>query len=150
MEIQLLQNVTGPYVEFNVAGSEDGCNKDDSSSYYLDNYVCAIFSASFAAANDRFDRHGSTLFSGDALAALRAALGEQRGQLAAIANADMFIATVEAYDGHHFLQMLEHEQRDYQFEWPALFVKLLLVNSGLLALVNKCQAEEQVLWVLGL
>ena len=153
MELRLLKGIKrGPYVEFNISGSESDYAHRADTSLFLDEAVFGLFAERFEACVEDFNYYGPTRYTSSDLSKLREELEADAAGWNQIADSNGFIAAMctGRILGNNFLSELESQAYDLKIDWSRVLDLLKQVNIDLIVLIDQCIREGRTLWVLGI
>ena len=137
-------------VELNTTGDNEHYTKGDSESSYMQSEVFNLFIKCFENSNQLYEFYGATKYDIRKIVPLRNELEKKLETLQSINNLHEFKAHIEGiFLGNEFLDKLNKHYPDWENQWEDYLERLIKVNEGLIAIVEKCIDEQRVLWVIG-
>ncbi len=138
------------FIEFNTTGDSENYNKCDPESLYLNSNVFNIYAGCFERSNHLFEFIGQTMYNSRKIIPLRNELSENHEKLKSIDNIDSFKKYVTGiFLGRDLLIDLTKADPLWEDCWKFYLRRLIVINRGLLSIIDKCIEEERVLWVIG-
>jgi len=138
------------FVEFNITGSNSGYEKLNQESLYLSSEVFNLFAKCFENSEGLYEYFGPNKFNARNIVILQNNLQSFMGMFEQIHSAAMFQSFINnIFMGKAFLSELEHKNNKWFDNWELYLNKLKTVNKTMLSIIDKCIAEERVLWVIG-
>lgn len=153
MELKLLKSLEqGPYVEFNIAGTESDYVHWADTSLFLQEEVFGVFADCFAACVKDFNYYGPTRYTQSDLPKLREELVTSAARWTSIADSNTFVTVVceTSILGNQFLHELESDAYDLKSNWSKVLDSLKQINTDLIELCDQCSREGRTLWVFGI
>jgi len=138
------------FVELNITGTEETCNKCDPESRYLDSVVFNLFTQCFEKANQLYDYYLPTKYNTRYIIPLRNNLLTHitvLEQIRTLADFQEFISGKVL--GKEFLIALVKSDKSWTDHWTQYHKKLVNVSREILNLVDFCIDEDRILWVIG-
>jgi hypothetical protein len=138
------------FIEFNITGDSENYNKCDPESLYLNSNVFNIYAGCFERSNHLFEFVGQTMYNSRKIIPLRNELSENLENLKSIENIESFKKYVTGiFLGRDLLIDLAKADSLWEHCWKFYLRRLIVINRGLLSIIDKCIEEERVLWVIG-
>jgi len=138
------------FIEFNTTGDNDNFNKCDPESWYLDSNIFNVFAGCFERSNYLFEFIGHTKYNSRKIVPLQNELKENLSKVWEISNVDEFKQFITGvFLGRDLLIDLAEADPDYERNWIYYLRRMIVINRDLIALIDRCIAEERILWVIG-
>ncbi|HRW63314.1 MAG TPA: hypothetical protein P5132_07485 [Bacteroidales bacterium] len=150
MRIELFGSEYLNIVELNTTGDNENYIKGDSESNYVESEVFNIFTDCFENANKLYEFFGATKYNVRKIVPLRNELLSKLEKLENIDSIEKFQDHIDQiFLGQEFVDELTVEDPEWQNKWKFYLDKLIVLNKGLIDIVEKCIEEQRVLWVIG-
>jgi len=150
MRIELFGSEYLNIVELNTTGDNENYIKGDSESNYVESEVFNIFTDCFENANKLYEFFGATKYNVRKIVPLRNELLSKLEKLEKIDSLEKFLEHIDQiFLGQEFVDELTVEDPEWQNKWKYYLDKLIVLNKGLIEIVERCIEEQRVLWVIG-
>ena len=150
MRIELFGSEYLNIVELNTTGDNENYIKGDSESNYVESEVFNIFTDCFENANKLYEFFGATKYNVRKIVPLRNELLSKLEKLEKIDSLEKFTEHIDQiFLGQEFVDELTVEDPEWQNKWKYYLDKLIVLNKGLIEIVERCIEEQRVLWVIG-
>lgn len=150
MRIELFSSDYLNIVELNTTGDNENYIKGDSESKYVEGEVFNIFANCFENANKLYEFFGATKYNARKIVPLRNELLSKLESLEKIGSLEDFHNHLDqVFLGNEFIDELTIEDKDWEKKWKFYLDKLIVLNKGLIEIVEKCIEEQRILWVIG-
>ena len=137
-------------VELNISGNKQYFIPGDAESKFLDTEVFNLFAHCFERSHPLFDYNEPTRYTSRQIVTLMNSLKRELDQLQKIENAGSLIEWIgQRFLGSGFIELLHQENPEWIKSWQAIRDQLTGVVSSLIGLIDRCIAEEKILWVKG-
>lgn len=138
------------FVEFNTTGDNEAYKPCDDESLYMDTDVFNLFTHCFEKSEKLFDYFGPTRYNSRNIIPLLNELKANHQKLTEINSLDYFIDFVgSTFLGTNFIFEIEKVDKSWGLNWQQYCRKLIIVNNGIISVVNKCIEQSRTLWVIG-
>lgn len=150
MKIELFDSSDLNFVEFNITGDGQNYIMCDSGSKFLDSEVFNLFSTCFEQSDKLFDYFTPSKYNPRNIIKLKNALINNFDVLNNIKSHEAFIDHIsQIFLGNNFILKLKDVDKAWEKNWSFYLQKLIEINNGLVALIDKCIEEDRILWVIG-
>jgi hypothetical protein len=138
------------FVEFNITGDDLNCHRLNDESHYLGSEVFNLFVHCFEKSNDLYEYFEPSKFNSRKIVVLKNELIINLEKWDNIKSSEGFVNFVEAiFLGKAFLIELDKMDADWAGHWELYLSFLKEINREMMAIIDKCIDESNILWVIG-
>ncbi len=138
------------FVEFNITGDNNNCQKLNEESYFLENEIFNLFVTCFENSNELYEYFEPTKYNARKIVVLRNELIKYLNDLESIENLQQFTSFIDhLFLGKAFVKSLEKTDAQWHNNWKTYHDGLIKVNREMIAIVDRCIDEARILWIIG-
>jgi hypothetical protein len=150
MRCELYESDKLNFIEFNITGDNESCNKCDQQSRFMDSAFFSLFASCFEKSHPLYEHFGPTRYNARMFIPLKNELKKLLNTLEAIKDQEMFISFIgSAFLGHEFALELQRTDKNWELNWEIYKSKLIQASNDIISLVDQCIDNDRILWVIG-
>ncbi|HOK99377.1 MAG TPA: hypothetical protein PLD12_09580 [Bacteroidales bacterium] len=138
------------FVEFNITGDNQNCQRLSEDSYYLDGEIFNIFVTCFENSNELYEYFEPTKYNARKIVVLRNELLHFLQSFEQIHDKNDFLIFLhQTFLGGAFIKALEQYEPNWHEKWNYYHQALLIINRQMIEIVDRCIDESRILWIIG-
>jgi hypothetical protein len=138
------------FVEFNITGDNQNCQRLSEDSYYLDGEIFNIFVTCFENSNELYEYFEPTKYNARKIVVLRNELLHFLNSFEQLTDVDGFLMFLhQTFLGGAFIKALEKSDPSWRNNWEYYHQALIAVNKQMIEIVERCIDESRILWLIG-